>query len=85
MEVANIENLHAQLVTLRDSWKAVWNEAKLVASSLHIEVLLLMDRSTTARKRARFRYENTREENVNEMNEADKSHEEALFRMHIFM
>ena len=30
MEVANIENLFAQLVTPRDSWKAIWNEAKLV-------------------------------------------------------
>ena len=36
-EVANIESLLAQLVVLRDSWKTVWNEAKLVASSLQIE------------------------------------------------
>ena len=51
MEVANIESLHAQLVALRDSWKAIWNEAKLVASSLQIEEKLSMDRSTTASKR----------------------------------
>ena len=38
MEVASIESLLAQLVALRDSWKAIWNEAKLVASSLQIEV-----------------------------------------------
>ena len=50
MEVANIESLRAQLVTLRDSWKAIWNEAKLVASSLQIEVKLFRDRNYTARK-----------------------------------
>ena len=34
MELANLESLLAQLVALRDSWKAIRNEAKLVASSL---------------------------------------------------
>ena len=38
MEVANIESLLAQLVALRDSWKAIWNEAQTDASSLQIEV-----------------------------------------------
>ena len=84
MEVANIECLLAQLVPLRDSWKAVWNEAKIVASSLQIEVRLHRDRSTTARKRTRFHNEDTPDENVNEMNEADESAEEAHFRIHIF-
>ena len=51
MEVANIESLLAQLLALRDSWKAVWNEAKLVASSLLIEVKLPKDHGTTARKK----------------------------------
>ena len=34
MEVANVESLLAQLVANRESWKAVCNETKLVASSL---------------------------------------------------
>ena len=51
MEVANIESLLAQLVAIRDSWKVAWNEAKLVASSRQMEVILIRDRSTTARKR----------------------------------
>ena len=38
MEVANIKSLLQELLTLRDSWEAVWNEAKLVASSLQITV-----------------------------------------------
>ena len=50
MEVANVESLLAQVVALRGSWKAVWNEAMFVASSLLIEIKLLRDRSTTARK-----------------------------------
>ena len=84
MEVANIESLLAQLVALRDSWKAMWNEAKLVAFSLQIEVKLFKGRSTTTRKRTRFHDEHTPDENVNEMNEADESPEEAHFRKHIF-
>ena len=48
MEVAIIESLLAQLVALRDSRNAAWNEAKLVASSLQIEAKLPMDRSTIA-------------------------------------
>ena len=70
MEVANIEGLLAQLVALRDSCKAVWNEAKLAASSLQIEVILLRHRCTTARKRTRHHDEDTLDENVNEMNES---------------
>ena len=54
LEVANIESLLVQLVALRDSWKAIWNEAKLVASRLQIEVKYLRYRSTTARKITRF-------------------------------
>ena len=84
MEVANIESLLAQLVALRDSWKAIWNEAKLVASSLQIEVKIFRHCSTTARKRTRFHDEDTPDENLNEMNEADESFEEAHFRKHIF-
>ena len=84
MEVANIESLLAKLVALLDSWKAVWNEAKLVASSLQIEVKLFTDRSTTARKRTRFHDEDTHDENVNEMNEADESPEETHFQKHTF-
>ena len=49
MEVANIESLLTQLVALRDIWKAMWNETKLVASSLQIEVKLFTGRSTTSR------------------------------------
>ena len=73
MKVANIESLFAQLVALRNSWKAIWNKAKLVASSLQIEVQLFRHGSTAARKRIRFHDEDTPDENVNEMNEADKS------------
>ena len=60
----------------------MWNEAKLVASSLQIEVKLCKGR--TIRKRTRFHDEHTPDENVNEMNEADESPEEAHFRKHIF-
>ena len=81
MEVANIESFIAQLVALRGSWKAIWNEAKLVASSLQIEVKLFRDRSTPPRKR--FHDWQTPDENLNEMNEADESPEEAHFRKHI--
>ena len=37
-EVANLESL---LAALRDSWKAIWNGAKLVSSSLQIEAKCL--------------------------------------------
>ena len=83
MEVANIESLRAQLVTLRDSWKAIWNEAKLVASSLQIEVKLFRDRNYTARKRTRFQYEDIPDENVNKINE-DKFTKKANFRNYMF-
>ena len=43
MKVANTESLLTQLVALRDSWKAIWNEAKLVESSLQIEVVATND------------------------------------------
>ena len=79
MEVSNIESLLAQLLALQDSWKAMWNEAKLVASNLEIEMKLSMNRGATARKRKRFH-----DENVDEMNETDESPEEAHFRKHIF-
>ena len=84
MEVANIESLLEQLVTLRESWKAIWNEAKLVASSLQVRVKLFRDRNTTNRKSIRFLYKSTSDENVNNMNETDESTEEAHFRRHIF-
>ena len=71
--------LDCTIVALRDSWKIIWNEAKLVASSLQIEVKLLRYRSTTARERTRFH-----DENVNERNEADEPPEESNFRKHIF-
>ena len=45
MEDANVESLLAQLVARRDSWKAVWNEAKQVASSLQVDVILSSKRS----------------------------------------
>ena len=48
-----------------------------------MEVKLLRDHSATARKKARFHVEDTLDENVNEMNEADDSPEEAHFRKHI--
>ena len=70
MEVANIERLFEQLVALRDSWKAVWNEAKLVASSLQREVKLVRDQSTTARERTRYHDKDAPDENMNEMMEA---------------
>ena len=84
MEVANIEGLIEKLVALRDSWKAIWNEAKLVASSLQVKVQLFRDRNITARKSTRFQYKSTSDENVIEMNETDESNEEAYFRKHIF-
>ena len=84
MEVANIKSLLEKLVTLQDSWKAMWNEAKLVVSSLQVGVKLFRDRNTTARKSIRFLYESTSDENVNKMNETDKSTEEAHFRKHMF-
>ena len=71
-------------MALRDSWKAIWNEAKLVAPSLQVEVKLFRDRNITARKSTRFQYESTSDENVIEINETDESTEEAYFRKHIF-
>ena len=56
MEVANTKRLLAQLVALRESWEAIWNEAKLVAFSQQIEVKLFRDRNSTAKKRTRFQY-----------------------------
>ena len=47
IEVTNLESLLDQLMSLRESWKAMWNEAKLVASSLKIEVKLFKGRSNT--------------------------------------
>ena len=85
MKVANIKSLLAQLVALWDSWKATWNEAKLVASNLQIEVKLFRDRNTTARKRTRFQYEDTLDENVNEMNEADESLRKPTFESTYFI
>ena len=69
VEVSNIESLLAQLVALRDSWKAIWNDAKLVASSLQIIVEIFRRHVTTARKRTRFHDDDAPDENVNEMNE----------------
>ena len=60
------------------------NEAKLVASSLSIEIKLFRDGNSTAKKRTRFQYEDTPDKNVNEMNKADKPTEEGHFRKHIF-
>ena len=51
MEVANIESWLAQLVAHGDSYKAILNEAKLVASSQQIEVKFFRHRSTTSIKR----------------------------------
>ena len=82
MEVANIESLLALLVALRDSWKAEWNDTKLVACSLQVEVKSLRDRSITARKF--YHDENTSDDNANEINEAYQSPEEAHIRKHIF-
>ena len=63
MEVLIIESLLAQLVPLRDIWTAIWNKAKLVASSLHIKEKLFKDRNLTVRKRTRFQYQNTLNKN----------------------
>ena len=80
-----MESLLAQLVALRDSWKAIWNEAKLIAFSLQLEVKLFRDRNSTAKKRTRFQYDDTPDKNVNEMNEADESTEKAHFRNYLFI
>ena len=85
IEVTNLESLLDQLMSLRESWKAMWNEAKLVASSLKIEVKLFKGRSNTTRKRTRFHDDPVQYENVNEMLESDESPEEAHFRKHISM
>ena len=47
-------------------------------------VRLLTDHSATARRGARFHDEDTSDENVSDMNEADESSEEAHFRKHMF-
>ena len=83
MGLANTEILLAQLLALRDSWKAIWNEAKLIASSLQMEIKTFQHRNTAARERTRFQDEDTSDGNVNEMNEADEFPEEAHFRKHI--
>ena len=74
----------AELAALRDRWKPMWNEDKLVVSSLQVEVNLFQGHSTTVRKRTIFHNEDTPNENVNEMNEADESLEEAYFQKHMF-
>ena len=84
MEVAKMQSLLAQLLAIMVCWRALWSEAKLVASSLHIEEELLRQRSTTARKRTIFNDEDTPDENVNKINEADVSTEEAHVRKNIF-
>ena len=48
MDAANMESLLAQLVALRDRWKPMWSEVKLVASSLQIEVELILFRGRSA-------------------------------------
>nr|XP_047139033.1 uncharacterized protein LOC105845882 [Hydra vulgaris] len=45
MKASNIESLLSQLAAIRDSWKAMLNEAKLVASSLNIEIKLFRNDS----------------------------------------
>ena len=50
-EVANIESLIAQLMALRYSWEARWNESKLVAPSLQLEVKKIGYRCTTGKKK----------------------------------
>ena len=45
---------------------------------------MFRDRNSIARKRTRFQYEDTPDENVNEINEADESTKEAHFQKHIF-
>ena len=66
-------------MALRDSWKAIWNETKLVASTLQLEVKLSGDRNSNVSKRTRFQYDDTLNDNVNEVNEADKYTKEAHF------
>lgn len=84
MEVGNIESFLAQLVPLWDSWEVMWDETKLVAFSLQIEVKLSRKCSTTVRKRTRFHDEDTADGYVDERNEADESSEDAYIRKHIF-
>ena len=63
----------------------MWNEAKLVASSLQIEIKLFKGRSTITRKRTRFHDEHTPDGNAKEMSEADESPEEAYCESTYFM
>ena len=82
MEVAKIKSFLAQLVALRDGCKAIWNEAKLVASSLQIKVKLFRDRDRNCISRKRRRssqYENAPHKNVNKMNRDYSTSESAYF------
>ncbi|XP_053167420.1 52 kDa repressor of the inhibitor of the protein kinase-like [Hemicordylus capensis] len=80
VEVANIETLLTDLTKLRNNWKCMWNEAKLVVSNLKIEIKLSRRCGGVRRKRARPHDDSTPDANLEEMNDTDDTPEEAYFR-----
>ena len=85
VEVSNIEALLENLMKLRSNWKAIWNEAKEVALNLEIEIKYVSGRGHASRKRKMMHDESsTPEANLEEMNDADDSPEEAYFRKTVF-
>lgn len=74
MEVANVESLLSQIVSLRDNWQAKWNETELVASGLQFEVKL-----SRATIRKRIKIHDRADEQM-----FDENVKEAYCRKHIF-
>ena len=80
VEVSNIEVLIEDLVKLRSNWKAIWNEAKEVALNLKMEIIYVRERGHVAQKRKGIHNESSAHEaDMEEMNDADDSPEEAYF------
>ena len=84
VEVSNISSLLNQISEIRSQWKALWNEAKLVASNLEIEIKLSRGRSAANRKRSRFHDDTGPVSKLTERTEGYEIPEETHFRQSVF-
>lgn len=72
VEVSNIKGSTAELTNLRNNWKSMWEEAKLVASNLDIEAKLY-SRIGTKCKRMFYDDSNvTTDADLSQLNQADE-------------
>ena len=86
IEVQNIEELLQELIELRNNWKPIWHEAKLVASNLGIEVTLSRGRGGKKRKITQLQdelYDAMPDTDLSNIKEVE-SPEEAYFRKSVF-